>query len=368
MKIKKLVTSSIAAALIMTSINPGSVFASATYKLNNSVDVYLNASDASNNKNSVRKYSAGNYYIYKTFNGMYNISKTNGKPGAWMNPSSNKAVETSEPKETQPKETQPKETKPKEIKVGDKITIDKNLKAYQTAADALLQKSTNITYRSGSYYVYRIHSGATNISRTKGKPGAWVLLTGQSQKVEETKETKETTKPKSYPKSASVTVPSYTQINSWYCGPATMQSLLKYINGSKRTQQSIAKSMGTWYPYGNDMKELITFINSNQKSYKYRTKNLPSLDQFKNDIKSNIVDKKMPIILRIKIVNMKGVPYNASGGHFMLAIGYDSNGDRIKVMDPFAPRAGKKYSNVYYLNTSDVYNATKIHPWHHYAY
>lgn len=55
------------------------------YKLNKSVKVYMNAYDAKSGVNSVNTYSAGNYNIYRSYNGMLNISTTSG-PGAWINP------------------------------------------------------------------------------------------------------------------------------------------------------------------------------------------------------------------------------------------------------------------------------------------
>lgn len=62
-----------------------------TYKLNNSVGTYTNAGDAANRSNRVSTYAAGNYYIYRKYDGMFNISKEDGTPGAWINPADNLA-------------------------------------------------------------------------------------------------------------------------------------------------------------------------------------------------------------------------------------------------------------------------------------
>lgn len=61
------------------------------YTLVTSVKVYSNASDAAKKINSVGTYSKGEYYIYRTYNGMINISKTQNQPGGWINPTENKA-------------------------------------------------------------------------------------------------------------------------------------------------------------------------------------------------------------------------------------------------------------------------------------
>lgn len=49
------------------------------------INVYLNADDAFNKINSSKKYSSGNYYIYKITDKSINISSTKGNPGGWIN-------------------------------------------------------------------------------------------------------------------------------------------------------------------------------------------------------------------------------------------------------------------------------------------
>lgn len=62
------------------------------------------------------------------------------------------------------------------LKIGDKITIDKAVLGYNTAANAKVGVNPVSTYPSGTYYVFRVYSGTVNITRTKGTPGAWVTL------------------------------------------------------------------------------------------------------------------------------------------------------------------------------------------------
>lgn len=60
--------------------------------------------------------------------------------------------------------------------IGDKITINKTVLGYNTAANARASVNPVATYPSGIYYVFRIYNGTVNITRTKGTPGAWVML------------------------------------------------------------------------------------------------------------------------------------------------------------------------------------------------
>lgn len=62
------------------------------------------------------------------------------------------------------------------LKYGDKITTTKDLKGYSNADNALKGLKPVCTYSAGTYYVYKVHNGAVNITRHKGIPGAWVVL------------------------------------------------------------------------------------------------------------------------------------------------------------------------------------------------
>lgn len=66
---------------------------------------------------------------------------------------------------------------PKEpLKIGDKVTLAKSVKGYNTADNALKGKNPTVTYSSGEYYVYKFYKNAVNISKKKDVPGAWVVL------------------------------------------------------------------------------------------------------------------------------------------------------------------------------------------------
>lgn len=155
------------------------------YKISTSVKIYGTADDALNKVSSIGSYSAGNYYIYKSFNGMLNISKTPGVPGAWMNPGT--AVVTPTPTTTTPKTTTPITTTPKTTTppttttpvtsapvVGGAYKVLTSVAIYPTAADASSKSSTIGTYSAGTYYIYKIYDGMYNISKTPGVPGAWI--------------------------------------------------------------------------------------------------------------------------------------------------------------------------------------------------
>lgn len=62
------------------------------------------------------------------------------------------------------------------LSVGDKVTIDKDIKGYNDEYSALKGGKESVIYPKGSYYVYKKSMGSVNITRNKSVPGAWVVL------------------------------------------------------------------------------------------------------------------------------------------------------------------------------------------------
>ena len=62
------------------------------------------------------------------------------------------------------------------LKIGDKVTIKKAVAGYNTAANARAGVNPVVTYPAGTYYVFRVYSGTVNITKSKGNPGAWVVI------------------------------------------------------------------------------------------------------------------------------------------------------------------------------------------------
>lgn len=86
------------------------------YELLVSVPVYMNVKDAIVGDNVVGYYDSGIYYIFSEVDGMINITKNKGIPGAWINPNDNKIV--GEDKED--------DTKEEENKVDDNVKDEKD--------------------------------------------------------------------------------------------------------------------------------------------------------------------------------------------------------------------------------------------------
>lgn len=89
MKLIKGLLTKFLVAIITLSILATTSFAAGEYTVYRDISVYTNANDAKYRTNSAGVYDAGQYYIYKSYGGMLNISRTSGTAGAWINPEDN---------------------------------------------------------------------------------------------------------------------------------------------------------------------------------------------------------------------------------------------------------------------------------------
>lgn len=170
------------------SVNPKSD-ANSTYKLNNSVRVYMDASSAQKRVNAKTTYNAGTYYVFRSYNGMLNISKTQGKAGGWINPADNKVV--------QQQNTVTKTSNSKNY------VLNTSVKGFATAADAQKNINAKTTYSSGTYYIYKSFNGMLNISKQVGKAGVWINPSHNAKPVVQSPAPKPVTTPSTNPSTTS---------------------------------------------------------------------------------------------------------------------------------------------------------------------
>lgn len=146
-----------------------------TYKLEKTTNIYSNASDAINEKNSKGTYGSGTYYIYKKYGKAINITKREGRPGAWIVPS----VESNEtkPNIVNNGSSQGNNTNSnKNIKQADIVNLENVSKVYRNASDARNERNYVTRYSSGKYYVYKISGNVANISKDKNSAGGWIKI------------------------------------------------------------------------------------------------------------------------------------------------------------------------------------------------
>lgn len=137
--------------------------------LSSPAKIYMNAADAKAERNSRGTYAAGEYYVYKSFNGSYNISKAANQPGGWVHGLDKAPVTTQTPA--------PVNTT---TNTADKYTLTSSRAGYVNASYAKYGTNSSTTLAAGEYYVYKKFDGMLNLSRQKNVPGAWVNPNGQA--------------------------------------------------------------------------------------------------------------------------------------------------------------------------------------------
>lgn len=120
-----------------------------TYKLNTTVNIYMNAKNAKNRKSSKGKYAKGTYYVYHKADGMINITKTKGVPGAWINPADN-------------------------VVNSNTYVLKKKVNIYMSSTNAKNRKNSVGKYYAGTYYIFSEANGMINITKDKKSAGAWI--------------------------------------------------------------------------------------------------------------------------------------------------------------------------------------------------
>lgn len=140
-------------ASIPTSTDP--------YRIVVMVPGYRTSSQAANRQNPVNNIPVGTYMIYNQANGMINITTRQGVPGAWINPADN--VVPAEP------------TTPAPAPAAGNYTVLAAVPGYASSNAAANHLGlAPVTVQPGNYFIFNQSHGMVNVTKTDGKPGAWI--------------------------------------------------------------------------------------------------------------------------------------------------------------------------------------------------
>lgn len=178
----------VAATVLTLTLFTGLASAKERFTLDRNVDIHLNAYDAKTGRNSIGKYSAGEYYIYREFNGAINISKNEKLPGAWIY-KEEKVEENSDKEENKTQENSIVKVSENEVELTDSVKI------YMTANNSLTGRNPVGTYSEGKYKIFYKVDGAINITKKEGVPGGWISIEQNEQETEISETTIEVNEP-----------------------------------------------------------------------------------------------------------------------------------------------------------------------------
>ena len=164
-------------------------------------------------------------------------------------------------------------------------------------------------------------------------------------------------------------VPYRQQETNYWCGPATTQQTLTYINGYANSQSSIANAIGTTSS-GSDLASMVPYINNHESRNYYIIVTSPS-ESLIQSIAEYGVRSSAPPIGRLKIQQGGNWEYSSSG-HYMNISGYTGYGDYIRVTDPYIgwvdPTIANNSNGSYFVTSNEFYTATANHWAHQISY
>lgn len=132
----------------------------------------------------------------------------------------------------------------------------------------------------------------------------------------------------------------YKQSNNYYCGPASVKTVLQYLNGNSLTQAQYASNMGTTSSYGTYVYKIVNELNRVEGSGTYMYSQVSDLDLSEGTKYS--IDNNYPLIYHALTTKLPGYSGSSGSGHYIV---------------------GYKYN--YYLNDSNVmqYNISYWDPY-----
>lgn len=143
-------------------------------------------------------------------------------------------------------------------------------------------------------------------------------------------------------------VPWCQQETNYYCGPATVQQILYYLNGYAPSQDELASEMNTTSEYGTDNAQIVDYLNAHtNKVYEARWwwKDKSVLEHM---VVYGTDHNDQPIVAYIEIPTKNSIDSwpNYTTGHYLTYNGYSDGGSTIHVTDPYAHKAKYNVSRI----------------------
>ncbi|WP_059171973.1 C39 family peptidase [Bacillus sp. FJAT-27445] len=159
-----------------------------------------------------------------------------------------------------------------------------------------------------------------------------------------------------------LSVPSYQQETSYWCGPATVKQVLQYLTGTSKTQSNYASELGTTRD-GTDFTRIDDILNKYQNMNTYVYASIGDYASWTS--KTNYgIQNNYPAVLDLKITSQYMPKYTTPvEGHILNVSGYDSRTSpvQMRLTDPFDQGGrGVTLGNVWHPHRG-VYDANNAH-------
>lgn len=148
------------------------------------------------------------------------------------------------------------------------------------------------------------------------------------------------------------------QTTEWYCGPAATRMALS-ARGVYPSQDALATKLGTTVDGTNSAAEIARVLNEMTKTSNYRATSIPSksvthaqVEKLRADV-VEALSHGYPVVMNVvgSGIDVDGTTRTFAGGHYITVVGYQDNGDRVKIADSANPNSAS-----YWMTTSDLAN------------
>jgi hypothetical protein len=146
------------------------------------------------------------------------------------------------------------------------------------------------------------------------------------------------------------------QINGWYCGPAAARIALT-ARGLYPSQGELATKLGTTVNGTNSSTDIARVLNAVTKTSFYHTTFIPTkavttkqINQLQSDV-MEAISHGYAVVMNVVGTGQdtNGNAYSFPGGHYIVAVGYQDNGRKVKIAD-----SANGYTASYWMTASNL--------------
>ena len=138
-----------------------------------------------------------------------------------------------------------------------------------------------------------------------------------------------------FPSGCEINVTCYEQETNYWCGPATVKQVVKWITGTERAQSVYAQALGTTTA-GTDMTRIPGVLNDYIDEQHYVYASIGTQSQWFSKIQSSVYYGR-PAVLDLNTNDIDSFDYDSSG-HFVNVSGYNVIDNTVRITDPYEGR------------------------------
>jgi Peptidase_C39 like family len=148
------------------------------------------------------------------------------------------------------------------------------------------------------------------------------------------------------------------QTTEWYCGPAATRMALS-ARGVYPSQDALANKLGTTVDGTRSAAEIARVLNEMTRTSNYQATSIPSksvthsqVEKLRADV-VEAIGHGYPVVMNVvgSGTDVDGTTRTFAGGHYITVVGYQDNGDRVKIADSANPNSAS-----YWMTTSELAN------------